>query len=295
MQLRHLLGFAALTAIWGTTWLAIRVVVAEAPPITTAGVRFVVSALLLAGLAKASGLTLGWQSHSSADRRVILQLSLLMIAVPYALVFWAEQFISSGLAAILFSVHTSIVVLLESLRVRRNLLTGRTLAGILLAFAGVVIIFWPRLGVPNEWQGAAAMVGAAISSALATVLAKYRGASLNPIVSVTWQTAAGGLLLLLLGWPLERGKLVVPSLQAGLALAYLTVFGSCVTFVLYYWLLKNLTPVRLSTLAFLTPLVAVAAGWLALNETLGIYSWTGAAMALAGVWLLHSREVIPKP
>ena len=290
MSLRHLLGFVALATVWGTTWLAVRVVVLEAPPFSAAGIRFVFGAVLLAGVARWRGLPLGWGSYSPTSRRLMLLLSVLMIAVPYLLVFWAEQFIESGLAAVLFSTHAVFIVFFESARQRRNVLTGRLLAGILLSFSGVVVIFWPRLGLPEEWLGALAMLGAAASSSLATVVAKYQGQDLDPIVSVTWQMAGGSVVLLLLGVLFESNQIQNVSFQAWAALGYLIVFGSCLAFVLYYWLLKHLSTVQLSTMAFLTPIVAVFSGWLLLSERLGAYTLAGAALALSGVFLLHRKE-----
>lgn len=298
MQPRHWLGFASLAIVWGTTWLAVRVVVTEAPPFLSAGIRFVLAALLLGAVVKWRGLPLGWTQYSAADRRLMLQLSVLMIAVPYALVFWGEQFITAGLAGVLFSTHSVFIVLFESLRLRRSVLTGKILAGVLLAFGGVVVIFWPRLGVPEEWLGALAMLGAGASSAWATIVAKYKAQRLDPMVMVTWQMGIGAVPLLVLGGWLEAGSATNAtnvSLKAWLALGYLIVFGSCVAFVLYYWLLKKLTTVQISTLAYITPVVAVTSGWLLLGETMGWFTLAGAALALTGVYLLHSKEPEPVP
>jgi drug/metabolite transporter (DMT)-like permease len=293
MQQRHWIGFAFLAIVWGTTWLAVRVVVTEAPPFLSAGVRFVLAALLLGAVVKWRGLPLGWSRYAPAERRLMLQLSVWMIVIPYAFVFWAEQFITAGLAGVLFSTHSVFVVLFESLRQRRNVLTGKVLAGVLLAFGGVVVIFWPRLGIPEEWLGALAMLGAAASSSLATITAKYKAKRLDPMVMVTWQMGIGAVPLLLLGLWFESGSTTTGSLKAWLSLGYLIVFGSCVAFVLYYWLLKKLTTVQISTMAYVTPIVAVTSGWLLLGETMGWFTLAGAAMALTGVYLLHSKE--PEP
>lgn len=294
MRARHLLGFALLAFIWGTTWLAIKYVVQEAPPLTAAGVRFALAALLLAGFARQRGRSLAWGRLRPAERRLLLVLSVLMFAVPYALVFYGEQFISSALTAILFASSPAFVLLYDSLHTRRNLLTGARLGGLLLAFAGVLAIFWPRLSGPtSELHGVLAIVAAAATSSWGTVLAKHGGQDIDPLVGTTWQMGVGAIWLLLAGVALERPHLGSYSVPAVVGLLYLTVAGSCVAFVVYYALLKHMATVQLSSLAFLTPVVAVFVGWLVRGETLGANTLPGAAVVLVGVALLH--RPVPEP
>jgi len=294
MRPRHWLAFLSLASIWGTTWLGIKFVVREMPPISSAGARFALAAALLAAYARWQGVPLAWRQWSPAERRVLIALSLLMIGIPYGLVFYGERTVSSALAAILFSSHTAFVTLFESVRARRNLLTGARLAGLALAFLGLLIIFWPRLaGGRAELAGAAAIVSASAVSAGGLLLAKYRGERIHPVAGTMWQMAGAALWLMLAGWALERPALASYSTLALGALAYLIVFGSCVTFVLYYGLIKHTTPVQLSTLSFLIPLIAAVAGWLVLDERLGGLSLAGAALTLTGVALLH--RPLPPP
>lgn len=302
MRASQLLAFSILAAIWGTTWLAIKLVVAEMPPLTAAGARFATAAVLLAVYAHWRGRQLGWSRIEPADRRLLLVLSLLMFSVPYALIFFGEQHIESALTSILFSIAPAFTLVFDSWRSRRNLASGERLAGLLLAFSGILIIFAPRLaGPPAELWGSAAIVGAAASSSWAMVLAKHRGQHLDTLVGTTWQMRLGAVWLLLAGLPLEwfgwahheRASLGGASAQAWLALFYLAAFGSCITFVLFYGLLKQMAAVQLSSLAFITPVVAVFAGWLALNEVLGVQALAGAAVVLVGVALLHRPMPAP--
>jgi len=288
MRTRPLLAFTLLAFIWGTTWLAIKFVVREMPPLTAAGVRFAVAAVLLAVFAGWRGRSLGWTRLSQAERRLLLALSLLMFAVPYALIFYGEQFITSALTAILFASAPAFTLLYDSLRVGRNLLTRERLVGLGLAFVGIVIIFGPRLaGPPTELLGALAIVAAAATSSIALVLAKHGGHSIDTLVGTTWQMGLGACWLLLAALVLERPVLKHYSAAAALGLAYLAVLGSCVTFVIFYGLLKQMAPVQLSSLAFITPVVAVFVGWLVLDEVLGPTTLVGAVVVLAGVALLH--------
>ncbi len=294
MQGRHWVGFAAVAFIWGTTWLAVRVVVLEMPPLSAAGLRFVVAAVLLGLATRATGRSLSLAPLSRDLRRLLVWLTFLMIAIPYGLVFYGEQTVTSALAAILFSIHPVFVLLFDSLRQRRNLFRGSPLAGLVLAFAGICIIFVPRLAGPmGELLGALAIVGAALSAGIGAVIAKYGAHELDPWIGTTWQMAGAGVSLLLLGIVCERPTLAGYPLTAWLALAYLAVFGSCVTFVLYYSLLKRMTPIELATLSFIIPVVATFFGWLVLDERLGGYSLAGAAVALTGVALIHRRPAAP--
>jgi drug/metabolite transporter (DMT)-like permease len=291
MRARHLVAFCLVAGIWGTTWLAIKFVVREMPPLSAAGVRFGLAALLLAGYARSTGRSLSWRRWQGSERRLVLLLSIFMIAVPYGLVFYGELTVSSALAAILFSCHPAFVLLFDSVHVRRNLLTGPRLAGLILAFVGILIIFRPRLASPHaELGGVVAILGAAVSSALATVLAKHHGHHLDPVAGTTWQMAGAAVWLLGAGALVERPGWSGYSLGGVAALLYLVAFGSCVTFVLYYELLKHMAPVQLSTLSFIIPMIATAVGWAVLNERLGVHSLLGAAAVLAGVALLHRRE-----
>ncbi len=294
MRTRPLLAFFLLAFIWGTTWLAIKFVVREMPPLTAAGLRFAVAAILLGLFAGWRGRSLSWNRLSLAERRLLLALSLLMFAVPYALIFYGEQFITSALTAILFASAPAFTLLYDSLRAGRNLLTGERLAGLGLAFTGILIIFVPRLaGPPTELLGAFAIVVAAATSSVGLVWAKHGGHGIDTLVGTTWQMGIGACWLLLAALMLERPTLERYSAAALLGLAYLALFGSCITFVLFYGLLKQMAPVQLSSLAFVTPVVAVFVGWLVLGEVLGRSTLVGAVVVLAGVALLHRPVAEP--
>ncbi len=288
MRARQLLAFSLLAFVWGTTWLAIKVVVRELPPLTAAGLRFSLAAILLAAYARWNGRALGWHRLPRVERRLLLALSVLMFAVPYSLIFYGEQYISSALTSILFASAPAFTLLFDSLRARRNLLRGSRLLGLLLAFDGILVIFVPRLaGPPAELWGALAIVAAAASSSQAVVLAKHGGHHIDPLVGTTWQMGLGAAWLLLAAVLLERPALVGYSASAVLGLFYLAVFGSALSFVLFYGLLKQMAAVQLSSLAFITPLVAVFVGWLVLGEVLRPASLIGAAVVLLGVALIH--------
>ena len=296
MTARQLLSFSLLAFIWGTTWLGIKLVVREMPPLSAAGVRFALAAALLAAFAHWRGRRLGWTRLSRTEQVLLLALSLLMFAVPYAFVFYGEQFISSALTSILFASAPVFTLLYDSVRMRMNLFRGTRLLGLMLSLAGILVIFGPRLsGPPAELLGGLAIIASAAVSSLGLVLAKHYGHGIDPVVGTTWQMGLGAFWLLLVGLPLEQPALGGYSAVALLALLYLAVFGSCLTFVLFYALLKEMAPVQLSSLTFITPLVAVFVGWLVLDELLGLATFIGAVVVLAGVTLIHRPMPEPVP
>ncbi|MFQ5816440.1 MAG: DMT family transporter [Terriglobia bacterium] len=289
-----LLLFCILSLIWGTTWLAIKVVVREMPALSAAAVRFLAATLLLAAYARLAGHRLG--GLTPRERRVLTLLALIMIGIPYALVFYGEKFISSALTAILFASHPAFVLVLGTCYARRSLFTPTRLAGLLASFAGLWIIFAPRLaGPPAELRGMIAVLLAALVSASALLVAKYMLAGIDLVVATTWQFAGGGLFLTAAAWWVERPVLSSYSPAAWLGLAYLTVFGSCLGFVLYYRMLRDIAPLQASSLSFITPVVAVLAGWLILGEVLSPRTLVGAATVLAGLGLLHRPLPAPAP
>lgn len=292
MRRQSLLIFCVLSAIWGTTWLGLKVVVREMPPLSAAAVRFLAAALLLAAYARLTGLRLG--SLSPPERRVLALLSVFMIGIPYGLVFYGIQFISSALTAILFGCHPALTLLFDSWYARRNLFTAGKMAGLLASFAGLWIIFAERLGSPPaELRGMAAVLLAALVSAFALVVAKYRLGGIHPVVGTAWQLAGGAAVLAVAAWWLERPVPGLYSPQAWLGLAYLTVFGSSVAFVLYYRLLGDITPVQLSSTSFITPVIAVFAGRVVLGEVLSLRTLVGAGIVLTGLVMIH--RPVPAP
>lgn len=274
-------AYLVLCAIWGTTWLAIRVAVRDFPPLLSAAGRFVIAAIVLLLLAR---LRAKRSAFTASERRAVMLLSVLMFALPYGLVFWGEQYVTSGVTAILFAAYPVLVLTFSSLLQKQNLFNPVRVASLVLCIAGIVIIFSDRLyGNPGLWRGQLAIVGASASSAAAVVYAKRNAYHLDVIGSTGWQMAGGALLLLVSGMLLERNAIWHFSWTASAALLYLAVAGSCLTFVLYYSLLKRLSALKMSMIALVTPVVAVFVGWVVLDEQITLRTTLGAACVLSGV------------
>ncbi len=214
----------------------------------------------------------------------MLLLSVLMIGLPYGLIFWAEQYVNSGVTAILFAAFPVLVLAFSSLLARKNLFTPARVASLALCLAGIVFIFSDRLeGSTGLWQGQVAIIAATASSAAAVVFAKRHIHSFNVMGDTGMQLAGGALLLLLAGLAFERNAAWHFSWTALAALLYLAVAGSCLSFVLYYRLLKRLSALKMSMISLITPVVAVFVGWLFLDEEISRRTATGATLVLGGV------------
>ena len=269
-------------AIWGTTWLAIKVGYAAFPPFWAAALRFLLASAVLVVLAAAfeRRTPLGWPAV-----RTMLWVGLAFIVGDYAFVYWGEQFLASGMTAVLFST-TPFFVGAFAFAMLGERWTRAQMACAALAFAGVVVISWSDLR-----QGAAALlpVGAILVAAAGAGLGSVvmrRDARLVPPFTLN----AGSMLVgtvVLLGLSIATGERhVAPHGLAGWgSLLYLSLFGSVVAFVLYAQLLKRWPAGRSGTLVFLTPMIALAAGALARGEAPQGRAWAGIALILGGTAL----------
>ncbi len=273
-----------LCAIWGTTWSVIQIGLQGIPPFTGVAIRFAISGALLLGLAWARGIRLG---QSRRERRLWWANGLLGFAVAYGVVYWAEQWVPSGLAAVLFAVYPLIVAILAHFFLTSERLHPREMVGILLGFTGVGVIFledFGALGGPQVAVGALVLLLSPLASGTATVAVKRWGRGIHPfsIAAVPMLIAAGTMAILALD--LERGAGITWNRTSVLALLYLSIVGSAVTFSLYFWLLSHLPAKRLALIAYAIPIVAVGIGVLR-GETFTLHLLAGSAVVVFGVAL----------
>lgn len=275
--------FAALTLIWGTTWAAIRVGLDGIPPLAGVGIRFTIAGALLLAIAWQQRAPLG---RTRVERRLWIANAIATFMVPYGVIYWAEQIVPTGLSAILFSTFP----LWISIVGRRVLPDERPHAGqwlgVVLGFAGIVVIFsedFARLGAPGIRLRCLALLGAAAVSASCSVAIKRWGGGVSPLSLSAVPMLAAGLATGALAAVVERESTWNLTAAPILATLYLAVFGSAVTFTLYFWLLRRSTAISASLISYTAPLVAVTVGILAFGEPLTARLGIGAALVLAGV------------
>lgn len=283
-----------LCAVWGSTWLFIKLGLRDLPPVSFAGIRFVLAFLILSTIVAARGTRL---PRRGADYALIAGTGVLSFAFNYGLLFWGEQHISSGLAALLQATIPAFGLALAHLHLPGERLTTARAAGVGLGIAGVGVIFSNQLTVAGEmavWGSAAIVVGAACA-AYSNVLVKARGREIEPAVLAAGQMACGMVPLVLAGAVFEGSPLAFRWTRlAVVSLLYLTVVGSVVAFMLYYWLVRNMDVTKTMLISLVTPVVAVLLGMAALGEELTWRTLAGAALIMSGIALAVLRRAKTK-
>jgi drug/metabolite transporter (DMT)-like permease len=283
--------------VWGSTYLAIRWGLETIPPFTMASGRYLV----------AGGLLLAWVKRRGAPRVAIRDLGPafltggLMLLCGNGGVVWAEQRIASGLAALIVAVEPLFIVLLQAtLPHERRRPSGRAFVGVALGVLGVVLLVGPvRPGGErvDPW-GAAAVLFAAFSWALGSLLSRNFAPPASPLQATALQMLAGGVLLGCASGAAGEWTRFSPALVSGrslAAVAYLVVFGSLVAFTAYVWLLRAASPALVSTYAFVNPVVAVFLGWLLAREEVGARTLVAAAVIVGAVVLITLAETRRRP
>ena len=220
----------------------------------------------------------------------MLFLGIVQIGLPYGLVFWAEQYVSSGLAAVLFATMPFFVVVFAHFMVDERL-TKLKAIGMAASFIGLVVIFWRDMLVSQGFvgntylYGGLAVVGSAISGALASVVAKQYAEKVDPAANVLVQSFTGAVALMVVGFATRESTLFNFTIVSILAILYLGVVGSALAFVGMYWLLTKTTATKVSLITFITPITALILGWVVLQEIPDPSLGLGAVLILAGIYL----------
>jgi drug/metabolite transporter (DMT)-like permease len=289
------LAWLTLCIVWSSTWLAIKIGLRDLPPISFVAIRFLIAIAVL--LAVSIGRT-RLLPERRGDYAVLAITGILMFAVNYTLLFWAELHVSSGLAAVLQATIPMFGMLFAHWMLPDEPLRLQKVAGAMIALGGVALICGRLLGFNGPlafWGGVAVVVGAA-SAAFANVLVKARSMQLAPAMLAAWQMIFGIAPLLLLGFVVDGNPVRFHWTATALfCLLYLAVVGSALTFLLLYWLLPRLTVAQLQSISLITPPGAVMLGWLLGGETFPTSSLLGAALVLAGVWMIFRKTERQQP
>lgn len=276
--------------IWGTTWAAIRIGLRGIPPLTGVALRFAIAAAVLLALFPVFGVKL---DHSRRERGLWLSNTLLTFVIAYGILYWAEQWVPSGLAAVLFATFPLFVALMAHWLLPGERLTLAGAAGILVGFAGVAVIFsedFRALGGSKVALAAAILLVCPLSAALGSVLVKRWGTGIHPLSISAIPMGFAALIMAPLAFVAEADRAVVFDTPSVLALLYLALIGSAVPFTLYFWLLKHQPATRLALINYATPVVAVAVGSLFLGEPVTARVVLGTALVIAGVAVAVKRR-----
>lgn len=287
-----LMAFAAVYLIWGSTYLAIRFGVESMPPFLMAGARFIVAGGVLYTVCRLRGVP----RPTTAQWRTTAVIGSLLLLGGNGLVTWAEQWVPSGLAALLVAAVPLWMALLSWVLEPANRMGRRGIAGIVLGFVGVGLLVKPGgdlSGDPRVVAGAVALVIASLMWATGSLYSRRVKLPSQPFLSTAMQMLTGGVALGIVGtvggeW--SRVDLAAVTSKSWWAFAYLTTFGSIVAFSAYVWLLRVSTASRVSTYAYVNPVVAVFLGWSLGGETVSASTVIAAAVIVSAVAMITTEK-----
>lgn len=278
-----ILAWLSLCVIWGTTWLVIKVGLNDLPPLTYAGTRFLIAGAILSAIIFARKIAL------PRDRQAWLLLATigaLGVALNYGLLFWGELHVSSGLAALLHATIPLIGMFFAHYMLPTERITPAKIFGVVLALAGVGLILLNQVHVKSPLAPLATLgilFGAAAIS-FCNVLVKAHGQKLDTLTLAAGQMIFGFPLLLGAGFLTEGNPLQYAwTPKAWLCLLYLAIIGSCVAFMLFLWLVKNIAVTKTMLIALVTPLIAVTLGAAVNGEEVNWRILVGGVLIIAGV------------
>jgi drug/metabolite transporter (DMT)-like permease len=290
---KTLLAFTIIYFVWGSTFLAIRIGVREVPPFLLAAMRFLVAGLILYGW------MIVWGERSPSGRQWMsaFLLAVLIFVLDYGLLFWAEQRVPSGIAAVMMAMNAPFMALAEIMFLRTQRLTLRLGLALLIGLGGVAVLMSHSLnlgGVPIDKAGAVALIVASMSWSIASVLMRKLPLPPSRVMSSGAQMLAGGVLLALTAAVLGEFHSFHPgtvSVEVWLSLFYLIVAGSIIAFTAYVWLIHYESPTRVGTASYVNPVVAVLLGYFLGGETLGLRTILGALFVLVSVVVITTTRL----
>ncbi|HST30073.1 MAG TPA: DMT family transporter [Chthoniobacterales bacterium] len=282
-------AWITLCIVWSSTWLAIKIGLRDLPPLSFVAIRFVIAAAILVVI------SIGRVRLTPRRRSDYLTLAftgVLMFGINYTTVFWGELHVSSGLAAVLQATIPIFGMVFAHWLLPDEPLRLQKVLGALVALGGVMLICARLLsfnGLLAFWGGIGIALGGG-AAAFSNVIMKKRAISLAPAMLAAWQMIFGIIPMLILGFAIEGNPTHFHwTSTAMFCLLYLAVIGSSLTFLLLYWLLPRMTVTNLQTISLITPPGAVMLGWAWGGEKFPLWSLLGAALVLAGVWLIFRR------
>jgi drug/metabolite transporter (DMT)-like permease len=282
-------AFAIVCIVWGTTYLGIAIALETVPPLLLTGSRFIVAGLIMLAIARFRGETV------PRDRKTLANLALigfLMVGVGNLAVVWAEQWVPSGLAALLVATAPFWMAIIELFRTSGERVSLQSGIGMALGFIGVALLVTPR-GSGGAFGlyfllGALAIQVGGICWQLGSAHGKYNLKHVPLLSSSALQMLFGGLIVTVAGLAIGEAPRFALTPRTFAAMAYLTIFGSVIAYSAYVFALAHMRTIHTSLYAYVNPVVAVFLGWLILNEAITPVSVVAMVVILAGVALVQT-------
>jgi drug/metabolite transporter (DMT)-like permease len=279
-------AWVAVCLLWGTTYLAIRIALETVPPMLMGGLRWTVAAILMLSVMVARRDRIPGRSEWPALTVIGLQ----MIAVGNGGVIWAEQTLPSGLTSVLVAVVPFWMVGIERMAGTTEPLTRTRTLGLVIGFAGIVLLVWPELHFDTGGGSLLAVLAtqlACLGWALGSMYGRRRASAENVLAAAAFQMLFGGIAMLLVGWADGEVPRLVFDVRTGSAVAYLILFGSIVGYTAYAYALKHLPLATVSLYAYVNPVIAMVLGTIVLGEPMSARLAVAGAIVLAGIALVR--------
>ena len=275
-------AYILLCLIWGTTWVGIKASLESLTPFMSAGTRFILASLVIYLIMQLKKITL---QTDKLSMKLYFFMGFFSFIIPFGLVYWSQQFVPSGLSAVLFAVYPFFVAIFSYFRIPEEKIGIIKVTGIIIGFTGILVIFSDSFGddLSDYIFGMIAIVLSGTMQANIAVTLKKSGKHLNSLSMNLVPMLLAGFFMTLFSFLWEDIPSNLIDLNAVLSVSYLAVFGSVVTFTSFYWLLKRVNVIILSLIAFITPIVALIAGWIFYNEQLTTRHFIGSGLVLFGL------------
>jgi len=293
-----ILAFGLVYFFWGSTYLAIDIAVERIPPALMCGVRFLIAGTFMLAFCGLRGRNIRLSPRQLAQMATV---GLLLLMGGNLTLSYAEKYVASGLAALIIAVTPLWFLVLDTLLLGDHHVSARGKAGLSLGVVGLIVLLWPDLSATNSFGrvqlwASISLLGGSFSWALGSVLTKrWKSPHVDPFSATAWQMIAAGLGNLLFAVGARDFSKVVWTPRGICATVCLVICGSWIGYTAYIWLLNHVPTSKVSTYAYVNPVVAVFLGWLVLHEPVNGYILAGSAIVIASVILVTSAQVTKKP
>ena len=291
-----ILAFGLVYLLWGSTYLAIDIAVQSIPPALMCAVRFSIAGVVMLVVCALMKKRIWYSVRQIAQAAVV---GILLLMGGNLTLSWAELSVPTGLAAMIISVTPLWFLVLDSLLLGHHRISWRGKAGLALGVAGLAVLFWPELHPTSEMgrrglYSCLSLLGGSFSWALGSVLSKRWQSGMDVFSAIAWQMTAAGAANFLFALAVGDLQQVGWTTQGVGAVLYLVVCGSWIGYTAYIWLLKHVPTSKVSTYAYVNPVIAVFLGWLVLHERIDRFIVTGSMVVVLSVILVTSAKVEEK-
>jgi drug/metabolite transporter (DMT)-like permease len=288
-----MLAFALVYLFWGSTYLAMRVAVRDLPPYVVGSARYMTAGPVMLAVCALMGRKIRLNRH---DFVRLLTVGVLLLSIANVCVLWAEEYVPSGLTALIVALVPVFVVALEAWVFRVGKMPLRGLSGLALGLAGLVVLLWPRIVSGThlgrlELMGAGILAGGSLFWSLGSILSHRWTLSVDVFVAAAWQMTLAGIVNTIIALVTGQFFRAHWTLQGLGTIFYLVVAGSWLGFTAYIWLLEHVPPPKVATYAYVNPIVAVVLGSLILNEHVDAFMALGTVIIIASVALVNTTKL----